>query len=64
VASVSISPRKGDIIGYLRARLGEDPTPHGMNKDLEAEIREKIPENMSEMYVGAILLGTPPQTIR
>ena len=64
VASVSISPRKGDIIGYLRTRLGEDPTPHAMNKDLEAEILKKIPEKMSEMYVGAIVLGTPPHTIR
>jgi len=52
VTSVSVSPRKSDIIGYLRVRLGEDPTPHAMNKSLEADILEKIPENMSEMYVG------------
>ena len=49
VTSVPISPRKGDIIGYLRFRLGEDPTPHAMNKSLEADILEKIPKNMSEM---------------
>ena len=49
VTSVSISPRKGDIIGYLRVRLAEDPTPHAMNKNLEADILEKIPGNMSEM---------------
>ena len=64
VTSVSVSPRKSDIIGYLRIRLSEDPTPHAMNKSLEAEILEKIPKNMSEMYVGAIIiLGIPPRTI-
>ena len=57
VTSVSISPRKGDIIGYLRVRLAEDPTPHAMNKSLEADILEKIPGNMSEMYVAAIIIG-------
>ena len=64
VTSVSISPRKGDIIGYLRVRLAEDPTPHAMNKSLEVDILEKIPGNMSKMYVGAIILGIPPHTIR
>ena len=49
VTSVPISPRKNDIIGYLRVRLAEDPTPHAMNKSLEADILEKIPKNMSEM---------------
>jgi len=28
VTSVSVSPRRGDIIGYLRVRLSQDPTPH------------------------------------
>ena len=60
VTSVSVSPRKDDIIGYLRVRLGQDLTPHAMNKRLEADILEKIPKNMSEMYVGAIVLGAPP----
>ena len=64
VTSVSVSPRKGDIVGYLRVRLSEDPTPHAMGKSLEADILEKIPKNMSEMYVGAIILVTPPHTIR
>jgi len=64
VTSVSVSPRKDDIIGYLRIRLGEDPTPHAMNKSLEAEILEKIPKTMSEMYVGAAVLGIPPHTLR
>jgi len=64
VISISVSPRKDDIIGYLRFRLDEDPIPDAMNKGLEAEILEKIPENMSEMYVGAMTLGIPAHTIR
>jgi len=46
--SVSIWPTKGDIIGYLRAKLGEDKTPDAMDAMLEEEILEKIPENTSE----------------
>ena len=46
--SVSICPTKSDIIGYLRAKLGEDKTPDAMDAMLEAEILEKIPENTSE----------------
>ena len=47
--SVSICPTKADIIGYLRVKLGEDETPDAMNEILEAEILEKIPENISQM---------------
>ena len=61
--SVSVSPSRNDIIEYLRARLDEDETPDAMDASLEADILEKIPQNMSEMYVGAMLLGTPPHTI-
>ena len=64
VISVSVSPRKDDIIEYLRLRLDEDETPDAMDESLEADILEKIPENMSEMYVWAIALGIPPHTIR
>ena len=64
VISVSVGPSKNDIIEYLRLRLGEDETPEAMNESLEADILEKIPENMSEMYVGAMLLGIPPHAIR
>ena len=52
VTSVSLGPSKGDIIEYLRVRLDEDATPDAMDESLEAEILQKIPENMSEMYVG------------
>ena len=64
VIGVSISPGRGDITGYLRFRLEEDPTPDAMNEILAADILEKIPEKMSEMYVEAMTLGTPPHNIR
>ena len=52
VVSVSISPTKGDITRYLRARLDEDETPDAMDESLEADILEKILEkNISEMCV-------------
>jgi len=46
---LSVGPSKGDITTYLHARLSEDETPDAMSESLEAEILEKIPENMSEM---------------
>jgi len=51
VTSVSLGPSKGDIVEYLRVRL-EDVTPDAMEESLEAEILEKLLENMSDMYVG------------
>jgi len=51
VRSVSITPRRDDIIGYLHIRLDEDTTPDAMDSILEADILEKIPDNISEMYV-------------
>ena len=64
VISVFVGPGKNDIIEYLRLRLDEDETTDAMNESLESDILEKIPDNMSEMYVGAMLLGTPPHAIR
>ena len=52
VTSVSVSPTRGDIVTYLRARLGEDETPDAMDESLEADILENIPEKISEMCVG------------
>jgi len=52
VTSVPVGPKKNDITGYLRLRLDEDQTLDAMNESLKADILEKIPENMSEMYVG------------
>ena len=55
VISVPVGPSKDDILEYLRLRLGEDETPDAMDETLEADILEKIPETMSEMYVGEII---------
>jgi len=49
VISLSVGPSTKDIMEYLRLRLDEDETPDAMNESLEADILEKIPENMSEM---------------
>ena len=55
VISVRVGARKDDIITYLRARLDEDETPDAMDDSLEADILAKIPENISEMCVGAMI---------
>jgi len=62
VASVSISPKRGDIIRYLHSRLAADTTLDVMDSTLEADILKKIPDDISEMYVEAIL-GSLPQVI-
>ena len=62
VISVPVEPSKGDIMEYLRLRLDEDETPDAMDESLEADILEKIPEKMSEMYVESIIPGTLPHT--
>ena len=51
VTSLSISTKSDDIIRYLHSRLEEDTTLDAMDGSLEAEILEKIPEDVSEMYV-------------
>jgi len=63
VTSVSISPKRDDIIGYLRSRLDEDTIPDAMDNNLEADILKKVPGGVSEMYVEATL-GKLPQVIR
>jgi len=64
VISVSVCPAKGDIIGYLRVRMGEDETPDAMNPSLEAEILETIPNNISEMCVEAKMLRITSHFVR
>ena len=49
VAVVLISPRKDDIIRYIRRKLAEDSTSHEMDERLEADIVKKIPEAVPEM---------------
>ena len=55
--SVLISSREGDIVTYLRARLGKDTTPGAMDSFLENDIMKIIPEGISETYVLAQDLG-------
>ena len=49
VAAVSVTPTKDDIIQFLRARLGEDTIPDAMDKRLEEDIINTIPELVSGM---------------
>jgi len=61
VTCVSVSPTRGDIIGYLRVRISQDEMPEAMDKSLEADILQMIPENISEMCVHSMTPGIPPQ---
>jgi len=61
MTSLSISPKRGDIVTYLHSKLGEDTTLDAMDGSLEAEILEKIPEDVSEMYVEILTLEKLPQ---
>ena len=61
VATIHITPRRGDIIRYLRSRLDEDTTPDAMDSRLEEDILKKIPEDISEMYVEITTLRSLPQ---
>ena len=58
VASVSVGPTRDDIVRFLCARLREDETPDAMDESLEAEILEKIPGNISEMWVAVMVPRT------
>jgi len=49
VATRSITPTKGDIIIFLRAKLKEDTMPDAMDESLEEDIIQNIPETVSEM---------------
>ena len=59
VTTLFISPKRDDIIGYIHARLNEDPDPDAMDDSLEADILKKIPEDISEMYVEVTLRELP-----
>ena len=56
VTTISIGPTRDDIIRFLRVRLSEDETPDAMDESLEADILEKIPGSISEMWVAAVML--------
>ena len=63
VTTIAITPRRGDVIIYLRARLSEDTNPDAMDGSLEADILKKIPEDISEMYVEATTPRKLPRVI-
>ena len=56
VTAISVGPTRDDIVRFLRVRLSEDETPDAMDESLEAEILEKIPGNISEMWAVAMML--------
>ena len=51
VTSLSIGPKRDDIVTHLRSRLAADQTPDASDNNLEADILEKVPSDISEMYV-------------
>ena len=51
VTIISISPKRDDIVTYLRSKLAADTAPDAMDSTLEAEIMKKIPNDISEMYM-------------
>ena len=63
VTCVSISPKRNDIVAYLRIKLAADTTPDAMDSALEADILEKIPSDISEMYVEAMMLEKLPRGV-
>ena len=48
-ATRPITATENDIVTFLTAKLKEDTMPEAMNKSLEEEIIQKIPETVSEM---------------
>ena len=60
VTSLSISPKRDDIVTYINSRLAADTTPDAMDSTLEADIVKKIPSDISEMYVEATTLRKLP----
>ena len=45
---ISLSPAYQDVMNYLQMRLNCDTNPHAMDKELRADIKRIIPENISE----------------
>ena len=63
VTSLSIIPKRDDIVTYLRSKLAADATPDAMNGTLEVDILKEIASDISEMYVEARALRKPPPAI-
>ena len=49
LVAVSATPTRDDIIQFLRARLREDTILDAMDRSLEEDIMESIPETVSQM---------------
>jgi len=49
VTAMRITPRRHDMVSYLRSKLEEDTTPDAMDSSLKADILKKIPKDISEM---------------
>jgi len=49
VTALRITPRRDDIVSYLRSRLDEDTTPDATDSGLKVDILKKIPKDISEM---------------
>ena len=64
VLSLSVGPKRDDFTRYLRVRLGKDETSDSMDESPEADILDKIPENLSEVGVGIMVLRTSPPHYR
>ena len=56
VTTLYVGPTRDDIVRFLRVKLSEDETPDAMDESLEADILEKIPGSISEMWVAATML--------
>ena len=50
----AVKPTKEDIRGYLAMRLKQDPEPDAMEKGLEADILQIIPDKISGAYVKSV----------
>jgi len=48
---MEINPNKDDIVTYILAKLEEDTNKDAMSAGLRADILEKVPTMVSEMYV-------------
>ena len=62
VTTISITPKRGDIIRYLHNRLYEDTIPDAMDGSLEADILRKITADTSETHLEDT--PEPPPAIR
>ena len=56
VISVFVGPAKGNTIGSLGVRLGQDKTPGAMDESLGGDILGKITENISEMCAEKVMV--------